>query len=343
MIVLAVPEIIGKLSMSTFSSQTDKNNVIKVVLAFAAIYIIWGTTYLVIRIAVETIPPFFMAGTRFLIAGIIAFVFLRARGVPVPKRLHWRSAVIIGAFLIVGGNGLVTWSEQEVPSGIAALVVATMPLWLTLFDWLIYKGAKPGKQIVVGLLLGFLGIGLLIGPDQFLGTATFSLSSLLVLLMAPILWSLGSLYSRQAHLPENVFMSTAMEMLAGGMLLMVAGLITGEVTELNVAEISTRSLLLVLYLTIFGSIVALTAYVWLLKTVHPARVATYTYVNPVIAIFLGWLVLSEPITSQTLIAVVVIIFAVVLITTQKQKQMISQPELPSSTVEMPCESPAAAD
>ena len=329
--------------MSTFSSQTDKNNAIKVVLAFAAIYIIWGTTYLVIRIAVETIPPFFMAGTRFLIAGIIAFAFLRARGVPFPKRLHWRSAVIIGAFLIVGGNGLVTWSEQQVPSGIAALVVATVPLWITLFDWLIYKGARPGKQIIVGLLLGFLGIGLLIGPDQFRGTATFSLSSLLVLLMAPILWSLGSLYSRQAHLPENVFMSTAMEMLAGGMLLMVAGLITGEVTELNVAEISTRSLLLVLYLTIFGSIVALTAYVWLLKTVHPARVATYTYVNPVIAIFLGWLVLSEPITAQTLMAVVVLIFAVVLITTQKQKQMISQPESPSSTVEMPCESPATAD
>jgi drug/metabolite transporter (DMT)-like permease len=329
--------------MPIFSPSTDRNQTIKIVLAFAAIYTIWGTTYLAIRLAVDTIPPFYMAGTRFLIAGIITFVFLRARGVPVPRRFHWRSAAIIGALLIVGGNGFVTWSEQQVPSSIAALVVATVPLWITLFGWLIYRGGRPSKQIVFGVILGFIGIGLLIGPGQILGTSTFDWPSLLILLMAPILWSLGSLYSRQAKLPDNIFMSTAMEMLAGGVLLMIAGTITGEASELNIGEITARSVVAMLYLTVFGSIVALTAYVWLLKTVNPTRVATYTYVNPVIAIFLGWLVLSEPITSQMLVAFVIIILAVVLITTQRQKEPESQPELPTSTIDVPCEQSVAAD
>lgn len=329
--------------MPTPTSPTNRNAVIKIVIAFAAIYIIWGTTYLAIRIAVETIPPFFMAGTRFLIAGTVAFAVLRARRVPLPRRFHWRSAVIIGALLVVGGNGFVTWSEQEVPSGIAALVVATVPLWITLLDWLLFRGGRPSKQIVTGVAFGFLGIGLLIGPGQKLGTAQFDSASLIILLMAPVLWSLGSLYSRQAKLPENVFMSTAMEMLAGGVLLMFAGAITGEAQQLNFAAISARSLAAMLYLTLFGSIVALTAYVWLLKTVQPARVATYTYVNPVIAILLGWLVLGEPLTSQMLIAVLIIIFAVVLITARRQKPAVSRPKMPSSAIEMPHEAPAAGD
>lgn len=329
--------------MTVSSPQTDRKNLIKILVAFAAIYTIWGTTYLAIRLAVETIPPFFMAGIRFLIAGLIVFVFLRARHVPLPRRFHWRSAAMIGAFMIVGGNGFVTWSEQQVPSSIAALVIATVPLWITLFNWLIYRGGRPGKQIVIGLVLGFIGISLLIGPGQIFGTATFDLLSLLILLMAPILWSFGSLYSRQASLPNNVFMSVAMEMLVGGVLLMIAGLITGEANVLNVAAISTRSLVAMLYLTVFGSIIALTAYVWLLKTVHPSRVATYTYVNPVIAIILGWLVLSEPITFQMLIAVVIIILAVVLITTVRQKKEAARPKSPSTTLEMPGEAPAAAD
>jgi drug/metabolite transporter (DMT)-like permease len=329
--------------MSTFSTQSEKNNTIKIVFAFAAIYIIWGTTYLAIRLAVETIPPFFMAGTRFLIAGIITFVILRARGIPIPKRFHWRSVVIIGAFLVVGGNGLVTWSEQQIPSGIAALVVATVPMWITLFGWLIYRGARPSKQIVIGLAFGFIGIGLLIGPGQLLGTATFDLPSMLVLLLAPILWSFGSLYSRQANLPDNIFMSTAMEMLAGGVLLLIAGLLTGEAADLNVAKISRQSIVAMLYLTVFGSIIALTAYVWLLKTVHPSRAATYTYVNPIIAIFLGWLVLSEPLTPLMILAVVIILLAVVMITAHREKQTVSQIEPSPSTIQGLRKSSVTAD
>ncbi len=309
------------------SSQTNKSQVIQIVVAFAAIYTIWGTTYLAIRIAVETIPPFLMAGVRFLLAGSLTFAFLRARGVPVPNRLQWRSAAILGAFLLVGGNGFVTWSEQQVPSGMAALVVATEPLWIALFDWVIFKGVRPGKKMVFGLVLGFLGIGLLIGPEQFGGTGTIHVSSLFILFMAPIMWSLGSLYTRQANLPENLFMATAVEMLAGGFLLIIAGLLTGEATRLNLAAISTRSLAAMGYLTVFGSIVAFTAYVWLLKNVQASKVATYTFVNPVIAVFLGWLILSEAITPQMLVAVPSIILAVVLITTQTAKKKIPEPEV----------------
>jgi drug/metabolite transporter (DMT)-like permease len=323
------------------SIQANRKRVILIILAFAAIYVIWGTTYLGIRVAVETIPPFFMAGARFLFAGMLIFIILRVRGVPMPKRFHWRSAVFIGALLLVGGNGLVTWSEQQVASSTAALVVATVPLWIALLDWLIFKGTRPGKRVTIGLILGLISIGLLVGPGQILGTASFSLTALLILLLAPILWSLGSLYSRQADLPENTFMATAMEMLAGGALLLLAGLFTGEASRLNVAEFSTRSLVAVLYLTIFGSIVAFTAYVWLLKQVPATKVSTYTYVNPVFAVVLGWLILSETITATTIAAVIIIILAVILITAagpkrdperRKTNELARNPVLPSRLV-----------
>lgn len=330
--------------MSTRITQTRNSNYsVKIVLAFAAIYIIWGTTYLAIRLAIETIPPFFMAGTRFLLAGIITFVFLRSRGVPLPNLRQWRSAAIIGTLMLVGGNGLVTWSEQEVPSSIAALVVATVPLWMVLFDWLIFQVSTPNKKIAIGLILGFVGIGLLIGPGKILEINHINLSSIVILMLAPILWSLGSLYSRQANLPNSLFLTIAMEMLAGGVLLILAGFITGEKTQLNLSKISTLSLVSMLYLTIVGSIVALTAYVWLLKNVQAAKVATYTYVNPIIALVLGWLVLSEPITLQILISVVVIIFAVILITSRKTEKKMSPVESPSLDGNILKESAASVD
>jgi drug/metabolite transporter (DMT)-like permease len=330
--------------MPNDSIQTNRKRVILIILAFAAIYVIWGTTYLGIRVAVETIPPFFMAGARFLFAGMLIFIILRVRNVPMPNRFHWRSAVFIGALLLVGGNGLVTWSEQQVSSSTAALVVATVPLWIALLNWLIFKGTRPGKRVTIGLILGLIGIGLLVGPGQILGTASFSLTALLILLLAPILWSVGSLYSRQADLPENTFMVTAMEMLAGGALLLVAGLVSGEMSRLNVAEFSTRSLVALLYLTIFGSIVAFTTYIWLLKQVPATKVSTYTYVNPVFAIVLGWLILSETITATTIAAVIIIIMAVILITAagpksdpakRKTNEQARNPVLPSRHVDQP--------
>jgi drug/metabolite transporter (DMT)-like permease len=320
--------------MATHLRQTFNQQSLKVLLAFTAIYVIWGTTYLAIRLAIDTIPPFFMAGTRFLLAGIIAFTFLLMRGVPFPRRMHWRSAIIIGLFLLVGGNGFVTWSEQQVPSGIAALVVATVPLWMAVFDWLIFKGSRPGRKVTAGVILGLLGIGLLIGPGQFSGPANIALIYLLILFLAPILWSLGSLYSRKATLPENAFMSTAMEMIAGGVALFVVGFLTGEFAHLQVADISSRSIISTLYLTLFGSIIALTAYSWLLKNVPAAKVATYTYVNPIIAVFLGWFILGESLTPLMLLAIVVIVMAVFLINSHRHKEetILDDNLSPSSTL-----------
>ena len=290
---------------------------VKIILSFTAIYLIWGTTYLAIRVAVETIPPFFMAGVRFLLAGALFFIALRFFRVPLPRRLEWRSAWIIAAFLLVGGNGLVTRSEQQVPSGVAALVVATVPLWMTLLDWLVFKGNRPGFKITGGLLLGFLGTGLLIGPELLVNAREIAWFYWIVLLSAPILWSIGSLYSRQARLPSSTFMAAAMEMVAGGVLLLIAGLVTGEMSRLDFTGITVNSLLAMVYLSLVGSIVVLSAYLWLLKTVSATKVATYTYVNPIIAVFLGWLVLGESITWRMIVAGFVILMAMVVMTTTK--------------------------
>jgi drug/metabolite transporter (DMT)-like permease len=305
--------------MPNYGTQSDKKSTVTIILAFAAVYIIWGTTYLGIRVAVETMPPFLMSAVRFIISGVVLFLILRLRGAPLPRRVHWRSAVIAGAFLLVGGNGLITWAVQEVPSSTAALVVATVPLWMALLDWLVFKRARPGRRVTTGLILGLAGIILLIGPGQILGTSRFSLPALLILLLAPIFWSVGSLYSREANLPENVFMATAMEMLAGGALLLLGGLLLGEWGQLDVASFSTRSLAAFAYLVVFGAIIAFTAFVWLMKVVPATKVATYTYVNPVIAVLLGGLILDEVITGTTITAVVIIVLAVILITTGRPK------------------------
>lgn len=326
--------------MPTTTSSADKRQTLIVLLAFAAIYVLWGTTYLAIRVAVETIPPFFMAGVRFLLAGAILLVALRLRGLKMPTRPQWRSAAVIGAFLLLGGNGLVTWSEQKIPSGTAALVVATVPLWMTAFDWLLYRRATPTRKVALGLLLGSLGIGLLVGPGLDTGQAAILWSDWAIILLAPILWSIGSLHSRQANLPENAFLATALEMLTGGALLLLAGFLTGEASRLDLAAISPRSLMATIYLIFLGSIVAFTAYIWLLKTVDAAKVATYTYVNPIIAVGLGWLLLNETVTPQMLLAVVVIITGVVFITRRQPKAPQPAPDLPRRTEALPRESPS---
>ena len=312
--------------MSDNAQQSKRSYMIKIILAFGAVYFIWGTTYLGIRLAIETIPPFFMAGSRVFLAGTIMFIFLRARGAPRPTRLHWRSAVLVGALLLGGGSGLVTWAEQQVPSGTAALIIATVPLWIALFEWLFFAKTRPGKRVTTGLLLGMVGIFLLVGPDQILRTADFSLFFLFVILLSPILWSLGSLYSRSAPLPEDTLLGAAMQMIGGGGVLLIAGALTGELADLDIASISTTSLAAWVYLVFFGSIIAFTAYIWLIKEVSVTKAATYTYVNPVVAVFLGWLILSEPITPITLLSSAIIILAVLLIQTAKPPAQSISPE-----------------
>ena len=288
------------------------------ILAFATIYVVWGTTYLAMRVAVETIPPFMMAGVRFLLAGSVTFLFLKLRGVATPGFVQWKQGAIVGLFLMVGGNGLVSWAEQEIPSGIAALVVASMPIWMCIFDWLLFKGSRPGGYTAIGLILGFVGMGILFAPSFSSGAASsLDLFSLVVLVFAPVFWSIGSLYSRTANLPSNVFMSAAIQSMSGGLVLLLTSIMLGEWWNLD--QVSTNSILAMLYLAIFGSIIALSTYVWLLKQVSPSRVSTYTYVNPIIAVLLGWLILDETITAQTIFAICVIVGSVVMVVMSRGK------------------------
>lgn len=290
----------------------------RVLAAFAAVYVIWGSTYLAIRFAIETLPPLLMAGARFLLAGAIVYGFLRLRGEAAPSRRHWRSAAIVGALLLVGGNGGVVLAERTVPSGVAALLVAMVPLWMVLLEWLRPGGTRPALRTVAGLVVGFAGMVMLVGPAGLLGGGAVDPGGAGLLMLGSVSWAAGSIFSRSAALPKSPFMATGMEMLSGGALLVVAGLLRGELGSTDVSAFSTTSVLAFAYLVLFGSVVGFTAYIWLLGVSTPARVSTYAYVNPVVAVFLGWLLASEPVTPRVLIAAAIIIAAVAVITVGKR-------------------------
>jgi drug/metabolite transporter (DMT)-like permease len=292
----------------------NTNRCLKLAAAFAAVYVIWGSTYLAIRIAIETIPPFAMAGTRFILAGALLYGWQRWRGAPTPQPIHWRSALIIGALLLLGGNGGVTWAEQEIPSGLAALIIATVPIWVVVFGALRPGNPRPNRRTLVGVLLGLAGIALLVGPSNLAASGQdIRTISYVVLLLAPVSWAIGSLYSRGARLPRSQLQATGMEMLLGGALLLLAATVTGEWASLDLAAISLRSAAAFIYLVFIGAIIGFSAYIWLLKNTTPAKATTYAYVNPVVAVFLGWAVLSEPVTPAMVIAMTIIIFSVALI------------------------------
>lgn len=300
--------------MASFSAlKNRRTQAAWILIAFVAIYTIWGSTYLAIRVAIETIPPLLMACTRFLIAGTLLYIWATLRGEPQPARHHLPPLVIIGGLLLLGGNGGVTWAEQTVPSGLAALLVATVPLWMVLIEWLRPGGSRPRTRVFAGLGLGLAGIVLLIGPGDIAGGGQVPLLGGLVIVLAALSWATGSIYSRSVKLQASPLRSTALEMLAGGTLLFLAGSLAGEWGQLDIGQVSSRSLVALAYLVIFGSIVAFTAYIWLLKVSTPARVSTYAFVNPVMAVFLGWAILDETLTIITLIAAAVIVTAVAII------------------------------
>lgn len=288
----------------------------QILLAFLAVYTIWGSTYLAIRFAVATMPPFLMAGVRFLIAGAILYLWLRLRGAERPKLIHWRSALVIGGLLLLGGNGGVSWAEVHVPSGLAALLVAAVPLWMALFDWIRPGGVRPTGLTLLGLVIGFAGVALLASQAESSGTGP-QLIGILALLVATCCWALGSLYARSAPVPSMPLLGTGMEMLAGGAVLVLVAGITGEFGQVHFAAISLKSLLALVFLILFGSLIGYSSYVWLLRHVSAARVSTYAYVNPVVAVFLGWAFASEPISWVTLVSAAVIISSVALITVSR--------------------------
>lgn len=290
---------------------------VKIILAFLALYIIWGSTYLAIRWGVESIPPFFMAGSRHLTAGLVLFFIMRRREKIEITRIHWRSAFIIGGLLLVGGNGGVTWAEQRVPSGITALLVATVPLWIMILSWLQKESVRPGIREFVGIVLGFCGLAILIGPEEIVGGGRIDTIGAAALLIAALLWSIGSLYSRKAPVPSSAFLNTSMQMIAGGILLIVLGFTTGESSKLNISDITARSFLSLGYLATFGSLIGFSAYIWLLKVSTPSKVTTYAYVNPVVAVVFGWLLAGEELSIRTILASTVIIGSVIIITLPK--------------------------
>jgi drug/metabolite transporter (DMT)-like permease len=287
---------------------------VRLIVAFAAVYLIWGSTYLAIRWAIDTIPPFLMAGGRYLTAGSVLYLWSRVRGGPRPTRRNWRDAAIVGGLLLLGGNGGVVWAEQTVPSGLAALLVALEPLWVVLLDWVRPGGTRPRAGEIAGLVLGFGGVVLLIGPGHASGAPHVNPVGAVVLLVATLSWASGSLYSRHADVPPSPFLSTGMNMLAGGALLLLAGTVSGQWATLHPAAVTLRSLLALLFLIVFGAIVGFTAYLWLLRNANLATVSTYAYVNPVVAVILGWALASEAITLRIVVAAAVIVGSVVLIT-----------------------------
>ena len=286
---------------------------VRILLAIAATWLIWGSTYLAIAFAVAELPPFIVAGVRNVVAGLLMYGWLRARGAPRPTAAHWRRAIIIGLLLIGIGNGAVTWSEQAEPSGVVALVVSLVPLWLLVFGWLGQQGVRPAMLELAGVALGLAGVLLLVAPwgDR---VGAISRVGLLVLLASTLAWSIGSLYSR--HLPPlpRPLLGSGMEMLSGGAALLLVSLMTGEWRAIDLDGVTARGALSMLYLIGFGSIIGFSAYKWLLMQVRPSLAGTYAFVNPVVAILLGWTFAGEVLSSRLIVAMTMIVSAVAMIT-----------------------------
>lgn len=290
-----------------------------IILAFAAVYLIWGSTYLGILFAIQTIPPFLMAGSRFLLAGIIMYAIARFQGVPHPGMATWKSALIIGACLLLCGNGGVTISEKWVPSGLAALLVAIIPIYIALLSWMTGTAPRPTRVVWAGLIAGLVGVGILVGPAFTAPAGGNHLAlGVSILLIGSFLWSAGSLYSRSiAHSP-SLILTAGQQMICGGSLLLLTGFVLGEQRGFALEQVTTLSLGAFTYLVLIGALVGYTAYFYLLRHCDPAKVATYAYVNPVVAILLGTTFAHEHLTWRTVLGAGLIIGSVALVITAQQ-------------------------
>ncbi len=280
---------------------------------FTAIYFIWGSTFLAIRYAIEVIPPFLMAGTRFVTAGALLYVWRRLGHGEKPAGVHWIGAGLVGALLFMGGNGAVVWSEQRVASGLTALMLAAIPLWMVLLDAMRKGGAPLTGRVIAGIILGIGGIAILLPPSELLGGGRVDLLGAGVLMAGSFCWASGSLVSRHVGQPPSPGLAAGMQMMMGGLVLLAAGAASGELSRLDLSAMTPRAVFCLGYLIVFGSVISFTAYTWLLAVTTPARVSTYAYVNPIVAVLLGWLLASEPLTPRTLLATAVIVTAVAMI------------------------------
>jgi drug/metabolite transporter (DMT)-like permease len=289
---------------------------LKVLIAFLTVYLVWGSTYLAIRVGVRDLPPALLAGTRFLIAGALVLAFARLRGHPIPKdpRRLWPLA-IVGFLLLVGGNGLVVYAEQFVDSGLTAVIVATSPFLMAGAEALLPDGERIGRRALAGLLVGFAGLVLLVSPN-LVGQHRGDFRGFGALLVACVSWTIGTVYSRRRGVPVPALVATGIEMLAGGIFLCAIALVAGDFGR---ARWTATALLAQGYLIVFGAAAAFTAYIWLLDHVPPSRVSTYAYVNPVVALVLGWVILDETLTGRILVSAAVILIGVILVTTARAR------------------------
>jgi len=295
------------------SPSTSPRFALPVIAAFAAVYVIWGSTYLAIVFAIETMPPFLAIGSRFLVAGLILYGWMLLRG---KGRLGLREAwnvALVGALTAGAGTGTVAWAEQHIASGLVALLVTVVPIWMVLLDWKWLDGGAPSRHVIIGLILGFLGIGFLVGPDLVVAGLDVDVIAALVVLAGSVSWSVGSLYGKRISMPGNAFTSSAIQMLGGGVALLIVGALMGELPAFSIAAITPASFAGWAYLIVFGSIVAFSAYVWLMANVSPKQVSSYAYVNPVVAVFLGWLLAGEHVDIRTIVAAAVLVSAVALV------------------------------
>jgi len=290
----------------------------KIWIALAALYVVWGSTYLGMRIAIETIPPFIHGAIRFCVSGVILIIWQRLAGEPLPSPRQWLSCTIIGMLLLVGGNGLVAWAEQTIPSGISALIVGAVPMFMVIAEAMRPRGNKPTLKAIIGLCAGFVGIYILVAPSHHLDGSSLNIGGVVAVLLACVFWSIGSVYSKSAELPSSAFMTTGIEMLMGGAGLLVLSLLTNELPSWHIADVSARSIYGMAYLILVGSMIGFGSYIWLLKHAPISLVSTYAYVNPVVAVLLGNWIASEPLDPHIWIATAIIVGSVMLINSKKK-------------------------
>ncbi len=305
----------------------NKRNLVILIGALAAVYIFWGSTYLAIKYAIETLPPFLMAGSRFAVAGTILLVWARfSKDYEKPKLVHWRTSFVVGTLLLLGGNGGVVLAQHYISSSMAALLVATEPLWIVLLAWLWLKRGRPNWKVALGLAIGFAGVWLLIS-----GRGTGSVTSagdagqwigILAVLAGALSWAAGSIYGLRSPVPKSSIQTAGMQMLAGSASLLAVGTIRGEWSTFSPSAVSANSLFALFYLLVFGSLIGFTAYSWLLKNAQPSMVATYAYINPLVAVLLGWGIASEALTAQMLIGAFIVIASVALVTANKKPKQV---------------------
>jgi drug/metabolite transporter (DMT)-like permease len=315
------------MTLQGLGKTESSRKLLILVAAFFAVYVFWGSTYLAIKFAIQTLPPFLMAGTRFAVAGSILFAWARlSKDYERPKWEHWRTSIIVGTLLLLGGNGLVVYAEHFLPSSFAALMIATEPLWIVLLSWVWLGHGRPNRKVVLGLVIGFAGVWLLISGGS--GSAATEVSGqwigIAAVLIASISWAAGSIYGLRGASPRSPVLASGMQMMAGSASLLIVSAVKGEMAAFQPAAVSLNSLLGLGYLIVFGSLVGYTAYAWLLKNSRPSIVATYAYVNPVIAVLLGWLIAGEAMTGQMLLGAGIIVGSVVLISSQSHSE--AEPE-----------------